>query len=117
MTDKPFTEAEHEHFAKLLSNELKTFILARRGDLLVSKLPNKGNIADAIRGDNNLIGLAFSWCAASVILDSKLKEAEESEGNIGSVTEYKRDTFLRHDVVVCIKKISNKASTYMMNED
>ena len=117
MDDKPFTEAEHDHFAKLLSNELKTFILARRGDLVVSKLPNKGKIADAIRGDKNLISLAFSCRVVSVILDSKLKEAEESEGNIGSVTEDERHTFLRHEVIVCIKNISTKASTYIMNED
>ena len=42
---------------------------------------------------------------------------EESEGNIGSVTEDERDTFLQHEVVVCIKNISTKASTYTMNKD
>ena len=103
MVDKPFTEVEHEHFAKLLSNELKTFVLARRGDLLVSKLPNKGKIADAIRGDKNLISLAFSCRVASVILHSKLKEAEESEGNIGSVTEDDRDTFFGTKLLFALK--------------
>lgn len=114
IVDKPINRAEHKHFAKLLSNELKPFILVRRVDLFVSKLPNKCKIAGAIRGDNNLIGLAFSCCAASVFLDSKLKEAEESEDNIGSVTEEERDTSLQHKVIICIKNITTKASNNMM---
>ena len=74
----------------------------------MSKLPNKDKIVDAIRGDNNLIGLTFNCRTVSVILDSKLKEADESEGNIGSVTEDERYTFLQHEVVVCIKKHLDK---------
>lgn len=66
--------------------------MIRQDNLLVSILPNKGNIADAIQGDKNLIAMVINYHTATIILDSKLKEAEENDSIIGSVTKDKIKT-------------------------
>lgn len=44
-------------FYQCLADELKSFIMARRPDLLISKFPKKGNAADTNNGERNLIYL------------------------------------------------------------
>jgi len=109
--------AQHEHFAKCLSEELKSFILARRDKAVKSKLPNKGKVADAIRGEHNLISMAFNCRSMPNILTDLLKEAEESQLSIDLVNTEEANTFSRHEVIVEIRKITTKASTYLQNAE
>ena len=77
ISENGVSDAQHWHFAKCLSEELKSFILARRDEAVKSKLPNKGKVADAICGEHNLISMAFDCCCVPNILTDLLKKAEE----------------------------------------
>ena len=115
MSENSVSEAQHEHFAKCIGEELKSFILARRDNAIKSKLPNKGKIADAIRGEHNLISMAFDSRSMPNVLTDKLKKVEENELSIGVVNEDETNTFSRHAVIVEIRKITTKASAYLQN--
>ena len=109
--------AQLEHFAKCSVDELKAFILARRDDIVKSKLPNKDNLAAAIIGTNCLIKLAFDCRAQPNIMLNKLSAAVENERRIGSEDQTGISKFSRHEVIVHFHKLHAKASTYLSNED
>ena len=105
---------QHESFAKVNVDILVSFILARRDDVPKSKLPNKGKIADAIRGEINLISMAFNFRTKPNLLLSKLSVAEEAERDVG--LEVEQSNFTRHEVIVQLLNDSVKASTYLNDE-
>ena len=52
----------------MTGDELKAFILARKDNILKSKLPKKGKLANAILGKNNLIKVAFDIRTFPIVL-------------------------------------------------
>ena len=115
ISENGVSDAQHEHFVKCLSEELKSCILARRDEAVKSKLPKKGKVADAIRGEHNLISMAFNCRSMPNILTDLLKEAEESQLSIDLVNTEEANTFSRHEVIVEIRKSQPKHRlTYRM---
>ena len=47
-------------FSQVSNELLKAFVMARNPDFKISTLPNKGNLADAVGGVENLIWVAFN---------------------------------------------------------
>ena len=68
----------HEIIVKCNSDELRAFITGRNLDLPVSKLPNKGNISNAIQGETNLISIAYNYCSLPNLLRKQLLEEEDN---------------------------------------
>ena len=54
-----FSNVLYKVLEKIKGDELKIFILARKKDIPKSKLPKKGKLDDAIKGEKNLISLSF----------------------------------------------------------
>ena len=60
---------------KIKGDELKIFILSRKQDIPKSKLPKKGKLDDAIKGEEKLISVDF-WCKKmNCIANEQLCEA------------------------------------------
>ena len=74
-----FADVSHEVLAKVKGDELKIFILARKQDVPKSKLPKKGKLDDAIKGEKNLISLALEFRKIKCTADEKLREATNEE--------------------------------------
>ena len=68
MSREHMIDATHEILSKLTRDELTAFILARKDNILKSKLPKKGIIRDAILGENNLIKMAYELRNLPIIL-------------------------------------------------
>ena len=86
-------QATHEIFAKLIVDELKVFILSRNKNVTKSSLPNKGRVGDAIRGENNLIKIAFDLRNSPNILESLLPSSHdgrtrENDSSIQDLSHY-----------------------------
>ena len=70
-----FANVWREFLAEIKGDKLKRFILARKQDVPKSKLPKKGKLDDYIKGEKNLICLAFKCRKMKCIADEKLREA------------------------------------------
>ena len=74
--EEAIREIEHESIAKCTVEGMKAFILCRREDLPKSKLPKKGKISDAIKGERNLIALVYECLTLPNLMKQKIKEYE-----------------------------------------
>ena len=54
-----FTKLDHQIIARCTGSQLKSFVMTRKPDLLVSRLPNKGKLESALQGEKNLISLVY----------------------------------------------------------
>ena len=67
---------------------LKAFIMVRKLDLPKSKLPNKGTVAEAKAGVNNLISMAYEYLRLPNLLQQKVDamndelQSEDDEGDV-----------------------------------
>ena len=74
--DNNVSTATCETLARLTVGDLTSFILSRNLELSKSKLPKKGKVEEAIRGESNLISLAFSLRSKENLLQKKVNASE-----------------------------------------
>ena len=101
----------HEILNSLLADELKIFILSHDPNVTKSRLPKKGKVGDAIKGEKNLIRLAFDLRDSPNILESQLS-ASESDLHTTECNSSSRD-FIYHSVVVTSDPEVIRASTLL----
>ena len=79
LDETDFANVSHEVLAKIKGDELKIFILSIKQDVPKSNLPQKGNFIDAIKGEKNLISLAFKCRNMKCVTDENLREEKSGE--------------------------------------
>ena len=79
LDETDFANVSHEFLTKIKGDELKIFIIARKQDVPMSKLPKKRKLEDSIKGEKNLISLDFECRKMKYIADETLREATAEE--------------------------------------
>ena len=70
------------HFSECCVHDLEAFVLVRNTDILKTKLPKKGNLEDAVNGEDNLIKVAFESRGLVNALQKQMKDTENNNTEI-----------------------------------
>ena len=107
-------EVTHEVLDKCNGNELKSFILVRKTELPKSKLPQKGKIIDAIKGENNLLSIAFGCKEMNNIVKMRIENVEKNDQLDKNVNDIKCHTI---ELNICNNATQKtKASQFLHNK-
>ena len=79
LDDTDFSNVSHEVLAKIKGDKIKIFTLSIKQDVPNSKLPKRGKLGYAIRGEKSLIYLDLECRKMKCIVDEKLCEAKDEE--------------------------------------
>jgi hypothetical protein len=95
VSEEHMEEAGMLEFSQVSNELLKAFVMSRNPDFKISTLPNKGNLADAVDGVQNLIWVAHN---SRTMRNYKRDQRQANIENDDVIVEPKVESLMVYDV-------------------